>query len=62
MSKHSYRGTGYIKDAAWEGVVTVSAYREDTLAVRLTVGIPADDFTGLDLTRPITIIQEAPDD
>lgn len=54
----TYEATGYIKDAKWEGTDEQAYGRTQTFAVGLTVAIPATDFTGLDLTQPITITQE----
>ena len=54
----AYKTTGYIETAEWKGKAQGIGVQDKPLAVGLVVAIPAADFTGLDLTRPITITQE----
>lgn len=53
-----YKATGKIEKVNEWSNEKVHPLRDGTYAVGLQVAIPASEFTGLDITRPITITQE----
>lgn len=49
----AYKAEAIVEKVEWEAPPP----RQQAHAVSVRVAIPADEFTGLDITRPITITQ-----